>query len=146
MNGHPWQIIGRRRLLCLSAAALGSVASLTACADSAGITPSTVSPPAPAKTVTEPGVTSRHAASAPSAVLTLPATAGTAFSVFLPSTGGLLAGWKILVPQFQAANPSLKMEVSPTVDVTKLQTFGQNARVAMFAAHWGLTTDLAVSA
>ncbi|MGI8915157.1 MAG: hypothetical protein ACR2JY_15455, partial [Chloroflexota bacterium] len=42
--------------------------------------------------------------------------------------------------------PSLKMEVSPTVDVTKLQTFGQNARVAMFAAHWGLTTDLAVSA
>jgi multiple sugar transport system substrate-binding protein len=122
--------IGRRRLLCLSASAIGGLALLTACGPAgttaASVTSATTATVASATAATTTAVQSsapstRATASAPAAA-TAPPAGSTAFSVFLPSTGALVAGWKLLVPQFQAANPDLNVQVSPTVDVTKLQT------------------------
>jgi ABC-type glycerol-3-phosphate transport system substrate-binding protein len=117
--------VRRRQLLLHGVGILAGSSLLAACGGAASPVQATV---AAATSTSRPLVTaSNSTAVSSSASAAVPATtarlasAGGALSVFLPTTGSLAPGWKLLMPRFQAANPTLKVGSSPTLDVTKLQ-------------------------
>lgn len=116
--------VSRRQLLLRSAAMLAGPSLLAACGGAAPaqatLTAGT-SASRPLETALTSTATSRSASAAVPATTAQPASRGGALSVFLPSTGSLAPGWTLLMPRFRAANPALKVDSSPTVDVTKLQ-------------------------
>ena len=129
----------RRRLLGLAFGALTGSALLTACGGAGNGTQAVTSAATVAATTkagatqgitsaatvtatTHGSASSTGSSTTAAAAVTAPAAASAVFSVFLPSSVGLVAGWKLLTPRFEAANPGLQVNVSPTVDVTKLQT------------------------
>lgn len=111
--------VGRRRVLALSATLLSGVAGLAACGGSTAAPAAGASTTAVRLRSTSAATSESNATPTPTGTA-LPTASGT-FNVFLPSAGGLAAGWKLLTPRFERANPDLKVEVNPTLSLDKLQ-------------------------